>query len=603
MSWHDIIRAWRPPRQGPERVNHPLRRLVVLTAIGGVLGLVGGVAAWALIRLIAIITNAALLGRWGTKLPSFAHFHPGPWLAVAAVGGGLIVAVLARWAPAIRGHGIPEAMESVLSNESRIKPRVAVAKPLSAAIAIGTGGPFGAEGPIIVTGAAIGSLLGQVLPITPSERKILLASGAAAGMSATFGAPLDAVVLALELLLFEYSVRAMAPLIAASSVAGAMHYVFFGTRALFAVPNHKFAGLGELPFFVGLGLLCGLLAVVIVRGLFAFEAGLRSLRMPQFFHPMIGALGFAAVGFVVPRALGVGYDQINAALAGKLAVGTLGALLVGKMVAWWVALASGTSGGTLAPILLMASSFGALVAVGTHDVFPGLAISTSAIAVVAMAAVFGAATRAVFTSVLFAFELTRDYRAIVPLMLAAVVADLVARALVEHDIMTEKLARRGLTVPRAFEPDHVHTVRVGDVMSTPAQTILSDATVGEARQRFLANGHGAYPIVDDAGRCVGIVSRTDLLESTDAQSASVSEVASTDLVTVGGDESLLAAMQLILDERVDHLPVVDGDGRLVGICTRTDILRSRLQRQEAEQPGHGWWSRWRGRADSPEDGA
>jgi H+/Cl- antiporter ClcA len=572
---------------------------VVLTAIGGLLGVVGGVAAWALIHLIGIITNAALFGRWGTTLPSLAHYHDGPRLVLAALAGGLIVAVLARWAPAIRGHGIPEAMESVLVNESRISPRVAVAKPVSAAVAIGTGGPFGAEGPIIVTGGAVGSLLGQLLPVTPSERKILLASGAAAGMAATFGAPLAAVVLAVELLLFEYSVRALAPLMAASSVAGAMHYLFFGTLPLFVVPAHRFAGITELPLFLGLGVACGLLAVVIVRGLFAFEAGFRRLPVPQLFHPMIGALGFAAVGLVVPRALGVGYGSIDAALAGKLAVGTLAALLVGKALAWWSALASGTSGGTLAPILLMASCFGGLVAAGAHEAVPGLAISTSAIAVVAMAATFGAATRAVFTSVVFAFELTRDYRAVVPLMLAAVVADLVARALVEHDIMTEKLVRRGLTVPRAYEPDPVRLVRVADAMTAPADTIRDDATLDEARQRFLADGHGAYPVVDRSGRCVGILSRTDLLDAAGSPDGPVAAVATPEVVTVDGDATLLAAMELIVEEHVDHLPVVDADGRLVGICTRTDILRSRLQRQTAEPAGRGVFARRarRGRAE------
>jgi CIC family chloride channel protein len=574
-------------------VSHPLRRLVLLASLGALLGLVGGGAAWVLIRLIAVITNAALLGRWGTTLPSFAHFHPGPWLPVVAVTGGLIVAILARWAPPIRGHGIPEAMEAVLVNQSRVSPRVAIAKPLSAAIAIGTGGPFGAEGPIIVTGGAVGSLVGQFLPLTPSERKILLASGAAAGMAATFGAPLAAVVLAVELLLFEYSIRALAPLIAASSVAGAMHFLLFGSRPLFAVPAHRFAGLTELPIFIGLGLVCGLLAVVIVRGLFLFERGFRRSPIPQFFHPMIGALGFAAVGFAAPRALGVGYGAIDDALAGRLAVATLAVLLVAKLVAWWVALSSGTSGGTLAPILLMASCFGGLYAAGAHEAFPGLAVSTSAIAVVAMAATFGAATRAVFTSVVFAFELTRDYRAIVPLMLAAVIADLVARALSEHDIMTEKLARRGLTVPRGYEPDHLQTIRVGEAMTTPVDTIPVDATVRQAREQFLLNGHGAFPITDEDGRCIGVVSRTDLLEATVPPDDPLTEVASLDPVTIERDSSLLAAMQLIIDEDVDHLPVVDGDGRLLGICTRTDILRSRLRLLDAERPDAGWRPRWR----------
>src|SRR5437764_4451477 len=234
-----------------------------------------------------MLTNLTLLHRFGWKLPSFAHHHPGPWVIPAALAGGFLVSLLARWSPVIRGHGIPEAMEAVLTKQSRIAPRAAVAKPLSAAIAIGTGGPFGAEGPIIVTGGSIGSLVGQLVPVSPSERKILLASGAAAGMAATFGSPLAAVVLAIELLLFEFSTRAFVPLVVASAVAGGMHTLFFGTGPLFRVPVHAYAGLEKLPFYIVLGVLCGGLAVLITRGLFAFEDGFRRLPVGIFWHPMI----------------------------------------------------------------------------------------------------------------------------------------------------------------------------------------------------------------------------------------------------------------------------------------------------------------------------
>jgi H+/Cl- antiporter ClcA/predicted transcriptional regulator len=562
-----------------------LRRLVVLTGLGAVLGLVGGGAAWLLIHLIGIITNLALFGRWGTDIPSLEHYHPTPWLFVAAAAGGLVVAFFAKWAPVIRGHGIPEAMESILVRQSRIAPRVAVAKPLSSAVAIGTGGPFGAEGPIIVTGGSVGSLLGQLLSFTPSERKILLASGAAAGMAATFGAPLAAVVLAIELLLFEFSARALAPLVAASSVAGAMHLLLFGNGPIFRVPLHNFSGLGELPLFVVLGVACGLLAVVICRGLFAVEAGFRRLPIPEFWHPLIGALGFALVGFFVPRALGVGYDVINDALADELAVATLAVILVAKMLAWWLALGSGTSGGTLAPILLMSSCFGALFAAGAQEVVPGLSVSVSAVAVVAMAATFGAATRASFTAVVFAFELTRDYRAIVPLMLATVVADLVARHLLTHDLMTEKLARRGVAVPRGYEPDYLRSATVRDVMTSAVETVDADETVDDVRERFFGGRHSAYPLVEDR-RLVGIVGQTDVMDPDLDGRSPVTDVAEHSVVTASSHESVLDVLRRVLEERVDHIPVVD-DGELVGIVTRTDILRARAEHLRAdEHDGH-----------------
>lgn len=561
-------------------------RLALLAALAAVLGLAGGAAAWLLLRLIGIITNAALFHRWGSAVPSFRHLHPGPWLIVAAVGGGLVVSLLAKWSPTIRGHGIPEAMEAILTKQSRIAPRTAVAKPLSAAIAIGTGGPFGAEGPIIVTGGALGSLLGQVLPVTPSERKILLASGAAAGMAATFGAPLAAVVLAIELLLFEFSTRALVPLIVASSVAGGMHVALFGNRPLFHVPQHHFNGLGQLWLFALVGAVCGLLAVVVVRGLFLFEAGFRRLPVSEFWHPMIGAVGFATVGLFVPRALGVGYDAINDVLATRLALGALAILFAAKLVAWWVALASGTSGGTLAPVLLVSGSFGALVGELLARAAPGLHVSPGAVALVAMAATFGAATRASFTAIVFAFELTRDYNAILPLMLAAVVADLVAAALLDQSLMTEKLWRRGLRVPSDYSPDVLHETGVGEVMSSDVECLPTTAMVGLARRR-IRQGHGAYPIVDEDGFCVGIVTRGDLMEFAADDRLPVTTVASSDVVTVTADDSLLRALELMLEESVDHLPVVQ-DGRLVGICTRTDILRARGLRLAHDRLQPGW---------------
>src|SRR5437763_4804623 len=422
------------------------RRLLLLTVLAAVIGIAGGAAAYVLIHLIALLSNLAFFHRVGWKLPSFTHLHRSPLVVLVAVAGALVVAVMAKWAPTSRGHGIPEAMAAVLTRQSRITPRAALAKPLSAAIAIGTGGPFGAEGPIIVTGGAIGSLLGQVIGMSPSERKILLASGAAAGMAATFGAPLAAVVLAIELLLFEFSTRAFVPLVVASSVAAGMHSAFFGTGPLFAVPHHDFAGLSVLPLYVVLGLACGGLAVLINKGLFAFEDGFRRLPVKQFWWPAIGAAGFACVGLVVPRALGVGYDQISQVLTNRLTLETLAVLAVAKLVAWWVALASGTSGGTLAPILLISGSFGALLAKLVEQV-PGIHISPGAFALVAMAATFGAATRAPFASIVFLFELTRDYNAILPLMLATVVADLVAGALMRDSIMTEHPTRPGLRLP------------------------------------------------------------------------------------------------------------------------------------------------------------
>lgn len=570
-----------------------LRRIAFLVLLAVGIGLASGGAAWLLLRLIGLVTNVALFSRVGWSVPSLAHLAPSPRLVVVALLGALVVSLIALWAPNVRGHGIPEAMDAVLVRQSRMRPRTAVAKPVSIAIAIGTGAPFGAEGPIIVTGGALGSLLGQVIPVTPSERKILLGCGAAGGTAAVFGTPLAAVVLAIELLLFEFSARALLPILTAASIAGGVHVALFGSQPLFHVPAHEFSGLGQLWLFGLLGIACGLLAVVVCRGLFLIEAGYRRLPIGTFWHPLIGALGFALIGLVVPRALGTGYSSIEAVLSDRLALETLLALVVAKLFAWWIALGSGTSGSILAPILLIAGAFGAAVGSVVDAALPSVEIAVGAMALVAMAATLGATTGASLTAIAFAFELTRDYDAILPLMLATVLANLVAMLLLDQNLMTEKLARRGVGVPRAYEPDVLRTTRVSDAMSTPAVTIEATTTTADARLRFATGEHRAYPIVDDQDHCVGIITQGDLLATSDeaADDQPVSAIASRDVVTVTPNDTMLTVLERMIAEGVDHLPVVSDD-RIVGVCTRTDVLRARGRNLDHERFQDGWKPAW-----------
>jgi len=557
------------------------RRLLVLSLLASVLGLAGGAAAWVLIRLIRLLTSLFLFHVWSVSPPPLSELDPSPWIVVAPVVGGAVISLMAKWAPLIRGHGIPEAMEAILLRQSRITPRTAVAKPVSAAVAIGTGGPFGAEGPIIVTGSAMGSLLGQVIRVSAAERKVLLAAGAAAGMAATFGAPLASVVLAVELLLFELSTRAFIPLVVAASIAGGMHQLLFEEGPLFSVPAHDYAGLGVLPAFVVLGLASGLLAVVISRGLYLVEDLYRRLPVGEGWHPVLGGLVFGVVGLFVPRALGVGYDVINDFLGDRLTVGTVALIAVAKLVAWWFALGSGTSGGTLAPILLMSSGFGVLAGHAVQSVAPGLGISAGAFAVVAMAATFGACTRAPFTSIVFVFELTRDYEVILPLMLATVLADLLARRLMRDSILTEKLTRRGLRVRHEYEVDLFRTTTAEQIMTTAVETLPATATVGDARRRFARGGHGAYPVLD-GDRVLGVVNRNDLLVDDPEATEPLVEHLHPDLVAVAPGDLAMAVLEQMLEEQVDHVLVLDG-GQLRGICTRSDLLRIREQQLAAER--------------------
>lgn len=573
---------------GDVQIERSTKRLAVLAGLAAILGFAGGAAAWVLVHLIDVITNVALFHQFDTRHRSLSTLDPDWTLYVAAVGGAILISFLAKWAPVIRGHGIPEAMEAVLTKQSRVAPRTAIAKPISAAIAIGTGAPFGAEGPIIVTGGSVGSLIGQILPVTPSERKILLAAGAAAGMAATFGAPLAAVVLAIELLLFEFSARALIPLVVATSIAGALHGALFEEGPLFSVPHHDLAGLDVLPAFALLGVASGLLAIVISRGLFGIEHLYRRLPISDFWHPAIGAIGFATVGMFVPRALGVGYDAIDDVLNARLAVGTVAVLAVAKLAAWWMALGSGTSGGTLAPILLISSSFGTVVGEVLNQVLPGPDVPIGAFAVVAMAATFGASTQATFTAIVFVFELTGAYDVILPLMLASVIADLVYSAVNRDSLMTEKLRRRGLNIGRHYGADPFAHVSVGEIMSPDVATLSFDATVGDARRRFATGRHGAYPIVDGEQRLVGICTRGDVLR--DERADDVALLADSDeqqLLTVTTHASAQTALRLMVEEDIEHVLVADRDDHLVGICTRTDLLKVRRRELDAERPDRG----------------
>ncbi len=564
-----------------------------LTACAVVIGLAAGGAAFVLVHTIGLLTNLALLHQWGWDLPSLRNFSIGPSTYAVAVGGALVVSLLAKWAPMIRGHGIPEAMEAVLTNQSRISPRAALAKPISAAVAIGTGGPFGAEGPIIVTGGAIGSLLGQLIHVTPNERKILLASGAAAGMAAVFGSPLAAVILAIELLLFEFSTRSFIPLVVATSVAAGVHSALFSSGPLFTVPPHNFSGLGQLPLFAVLGLLCGVLAAVICSGLFLVEGLYRKLPVSEFWHPPIGAVLFVTVALLEPRTLGVGYDVIDDALATRLALGSLALIGVVKLVVWWLALASGTSGGTLAPVLMISACFGATLGELLHRLIPSLQISSGSIALVAMAATFGAATRATFAAIVFVFELTRDYNAILPLMLATVLATLVASWISHDSLLTEKLTRRGLVVPRDYHIDVLQSARVGDIMTRSVVALEVNATVAAAVKEFAQSGHSAYPVIDENRLCVGVITRSDLLRGDLDDNARLADVAVREVISAVADSNVAAALELMHEEGVDHLPVLDEIGRLVGICTRTNVLAARLGHHTADRVQRGWLDRGR----------
>ncbi|HKV04227.1 MAG TPA: chloride channel protein [Candidatus Acidoferrales bacterium] len=580
-------------------------RIGWMSLLAALTGVLAGIIAFLLYDLIGLFTNLTYYHQWSFHFRSPENTAIGPWIIVVPVIGGIIVGLMAKYgSDKIKGHGIPEAMEAVLTSRSRIEAKVAILKPFSAAIAIGTGGPFGAEGPIIQTGGAFGSLVGQLISTTAAERKVLLACGAGAGMAATFNTPIAGVILAIELLLFEFRARSFIPLVIATTLATSVRAVLLGQRSMFSMGNVDFNVPRGLPFYVLLGLICGVAAVGITKLLYWVEDQFDRLPIDELWHPAVGALGLGIIGFFIPRVLGVGYDTISDILNNNLALKLLILVAVFKALALVISLGSGTSGGLLAPMFMSSAALGGVFAVAMNAIFPGVHLSPGAYALVAMAAVFGAASRATFAFIVFAFEITHDYNAVLPLMLGCVVADLIALRYLPTSIMTEKLARRGLFVPGEYEAGVLNIVRVADVMRIDVQPIPADMTVGELADR-MSRGETAYnlaqglPLVGPDGRLAGVVTQGDLLralENDPKGQITVVEAGSGAPIVAYPDEFVIDALHRILKHNIGRLPVVarEDPRKLVGYCDRSNILGAWTRQIEDEGVReHGWFAAWR----------
>jgi H+/Cl- antiporter ClcA len=576
-------------------------RMVLVSFLAAGIGLVAGGIAFLLYRLIGLLTNISFYGRFVADFTSARHNHLGLWVIPIPVIGGLVVGVMAKYGSSkIRGHGIPEAMEAVLFNRSRIKPRVAILKPISAAIAIGTGGPFGAEGPIIQTGGAVGSLVGQIFHTTASERKVLLACGAAAGMSATFNTPIAGVILAIELLLFEFKARSFIPLVVASTLATAVHMQVLGAGPMFSVTAMDFGVPSALPFYLLLGVICGLAAVGFSKLLYWTEDLFEKLPIDQLWWPAIGALGLGIIGYFVPRVLGVGYDTISDILNANLALKVLIVVMLAKAVALVISLGSGTSGGLLAPMFMSSAALGGVFAMGMNEVFPAAHLSAGAFALVAMGAVFGAASRAAFSFIVFAFEITRDYNSVLPLMLVTVIADGVAILLMpKASIMTEKLVRRGLRIHQDYEADVLQQMVVSETMDREAPVLPAGIPVRELAERIArhepeVSRHQGMLLMDADSRLVGIITRGDILRSLDEDpsgAVSLLEAGSRKVIVTYPDETLHEAAAKMLRNNIGRLPVVDRKDpqHVVGYLGRPGIMAARLHRLHEEHVREPGW--------------
>ena len=428
-------------------------RVIWISFLCIVIAILASAAGQLLLKMIAFFTQLFFFGRISWAPISPAQNHMGLWVIVGPVIGGLIVGAMARYgSKAIRGHGIPEAMEHILTKESRIPYRMTFWKPVSSAIAIGSGGPFGAEGPIIATGGALGAGLGQILHVTAQERKVLLAAGAAAGMTAVFGSPLASVLLAIELLLFEFRPRSLIPVSLACVTAAGVRTAFAGSAPIFPITPLQASSASSLAFYLLLGAAVGTISVWVTGAVYAVEDAFEEMlgrrwRIHWALWPAIGAVAVGVIGYCSPRTFGVGYENIEDILSLRLGGRLLAIFVIMKFVSWVIALGSGTSGGTLAPLFSVGGGIGAFLGTAAAGTFPSLGIQPSLAALIGMAAIFAGASRAFLASTVFVFEVTRDSNAIVPLLGSCALAFMVSHLMMDNSIMTEKIVRRGVEVP------------------------------------------------------------------------------------------------------------------------------------------------------------
>ena len=546
-------------------------RMVLITGWAVLVGAATGCVAWALLRLIGLITNLVWYQRWQTALvaPGAVH-HPAALVVLAPVVGGLVIGLMARFgSEKIRGHGMPEAIEAILTGGSRVAPRVAVLKPVSSAISIGTGGPFGAEGPIIMTGGAVGSILAQLLRLSADERKTLLVAGAAGGMAATFNSPLAAVLLAVELLLFEWRPRSFVPVTAAVATSTLVRGFLLGSGAIFPVATG-----GVQPGAVA-NVLClvsgvtgGLLAVAATALVYLAEDGFHRLPLHWMWWPAIGGLIIGLGGLIEPRALGVGYDVIDQLLTGRAALSLIVGILVVKTAIWSLSLGSGTSGGVLAPIFMIGGALGAAEAHLLPTVFPGFW------AMMGLAAVVGGVMRSPLTGVVFTLELTHAWSAILPLIIASTTAYGLSALALKRSVLTEKIARRGLHLTREYSTDPLEAFFAADVMASPVTVLPPALPLADVAAD---GGQRLYPVVD-RGELIGVVTSEALAMAAGyLGSTTVADVMAPSDVAVFDDDTLRHVANVFAERGVTRAPVVarQDPGDVRGVISLEDLLEAR----------------------------
>ena len=552
------------------------KRLIGISLISISVAIAVSLIAKFLVSLINLVTNISFYGSFSLNFHSSAQNHLGLWVIVIPAIGGIVVGIMALYgSKAIRGHGIPEAMEQILVNQSKIKPVITFLKPVSSAIAIGTGGPFGAEGPIIATGGALGSTLGQIFKITSNERKIILAAGATAGMAAIFGTPIAAVFLAIELLLFEFSPKAILPVALACITGAAGHHLLFDSGPVFPMPDLATPSNLALAIYSSIGIVVGFLALGLTKAVYFIEDAFEKLPIHWMWWPAIGGLAVGIVGYFAPHTLGVGYDNIISLLSGKLPLYLILNLCFLKFISWSIALGSGTSGGTLAPLMTIGGAAGAIIGILINSFFPEVGISIPMSALIGMSAMFAGASRAYLTSITFAMEATMQSHALLPLLGACTASYLISFFLMENTIMTEKIARRGVFTPDSFEPDLLQKITVAEVLGENGVVLSSKNTVKEVREWLSENkiNDNCFITVGDNNEYIGIVRLTDVFAEDVSEDKTLNHIIQPVQIFLKSNEALRVAVELMSKDEVDALPVISAKGnKIIGLLTYKDIL-------------------------------
>ncbi len=552
------------------------------------IGFIGGLVAQGLLELIYLFTNLFFYGKASFAITNPAYNHLGLWVILIPPIGGLLVGIMVHfWEPTLKGHGIPEAMEAVLFGHSRMRIRVALLKPLATALAIGTGGPFGAEGPIIQTGAAFGSLFGQAVGLTPYYRRVLLAAGAAAGMAATFTAPLAGILVAIELLLFELRARSFIPVALAAAVATGVRIHFVGWAPLFPTPAYKLTSMNELWLFGLMGILMGAVGLAMIRALAWMEDFFDNLPIKGalIWSPAIGALILGIIGYFYPQIFGTGYDTIRDMLNNRLTTSSLLGISVAKFWALVISLGSGTTGGVFAPSLIVGGGLGATFALGFHHIFPHLVSNPAFYALVAMAAVFGGIARAPFTSIVFLFELSHNPNALLPLIVCVMVSDGFVRLFSRDSIMTGKLVKRGLIILQDYSVPVLMRARIDQIMQKQFHVMDADEELRTVLTSLAPGSVGVIPVVEKDGSLVGIVEAHDLLKiEPPDHHFKMRELARQDYVLAYPEEAVDQVNRDMLLKNIENVVVVQSHGsrKPIGIARANDILQLRRWLMEEE---------------------